>query len=474
MKRKVQEANERGIPSSTFTIKTTLGDVLNPTRISLAVFNGFKHQALELVRRMRNISFHASLLSYFHVLRLFEAGQINLHSLDQKFFYQCLKAVCNSGKEHTADQLENLNGAARRKADMENAVMESYRLFLAIELRDAPVEAAEADQEEVQEQEPARQFLQMNSVGLSYFLPSCATDMAKNVSNHVSAHYPDVKLKEFYLQIMRENDQMTANHAKKLAIHLFKLLHTPDATFWPTSVPQTMQLNQYMTGLYQQHHNRPGFELFSVVKAKSRPELYLFGMVESLHEMELIHQDANDNPQPRNPDPQNYITIGYAKKKIRKLNEHEFLSTNQRTALSQFMAQCIHNPIVMESFAQWLIPVQEEGLNMHDYIISLLDDQNFLNYAIDFFVNEGIITQAVRRIILHHRFSEESALIYLKTIIKIALKIIGGIFTPKQNSIARGNRLFKVMPLYSYQDRFVDSTRRILVHVESSETRIAC
>ena len=48
-----------------------------------------------------------------------------------------------------------------------------------------------------------------------------------------------------------------------------------------------------MTGLYQQHHNRPGFELFSVVEAKSKPELYLFGMVESLHGMELIHQDAN-------------------------------------------------------------------------------------------------------------------------------------------------------------------------------------
>ena len=218
--------------------------------------NGFSHAAREsfrgisltLVNRLRDVSFMAALISNFHVLRLYENGS-TIPELNSNFFYQCLNCATGKGVYHSQAVLQALeaspilaDGKKLDKLKMENAVHESYLLFRRISLADV------LDQSNIQ-QNPSHPRVHERD-GLTYFMPLLARDMVQNVANLVSSNFIQVKQREIMMKMRSDKPSLSMDHTKKLSLHLFKLIHSPHGTFWPTSVPQSEEMIEYMTTEY--------------------------------------------------------------------------------------------------------------------------------------------------------------------------------------------------------------------------------
>ena len=247
----VQKLETRTIVSTLPTIlKLSNSPLLQGTR------NGLSHRAREfarntiikLVDRLRDVSFMAALLSNFHVLRIHDMNA-TIHDLDFNFFYFCLVCVTGKGKAHSWEKVQELERSEiisdkkkLKKWKMENSVLISYQQFMQLELSDVNNQAN-------RQRNPAHPAVYERE-GLTYFMPSIANDMVQNIANLVSSNFIQVQQREIMVKMKKDKPSLSIDHAKKLSLHLFKLIHSPHGTFWPTTVPQSQEMIDYMTTEY--------------------------------------------------------------------------------------------------------------------------------------------------------------------------------------------------------------------------------
>ena len=137
--KKAQLASDSGGNVSSKVIKTRLDAVLmgqtdvdlNEIPITRSTALKVKLSLKDAVEKVRDITYFGSLLANLHVLVLLEAGRPVFHPLDQGFFMECFKLVCNRPETNLDMQkleieYENLNEKEKITRDMKVSLKHTF------------------------------------------------------------------------------------------------------------------------------------------------------------------------------------------------------------------------------------------------------------------------------------------------------------------------------------------------------------
>lgn len=354
--------------------------------------------------------------------------------LDQHFFYHCFRTVCGHRfANYTDDQIqEDVDqerfGQSNQKI-MSNEITQFYNdHFLALLQVTGSLNILQDENQ--------------NPICNNYtqILNMMARDLTQSLGAHVAANYEAIRIKTFKLDIeQRQSDlnnlvNYSSDTCAKLAKHLFKRLTGQD-TFFPTSLMNHVDRDAkeaFINQLFQEYNQDNHPQHNGAGHMQIHPGIYIPFIIQSL---EIMEQQLLNRQMTRPLLPQKRAKPGYLKRKLAKLPCYELLSTRKRRKLLHSMFYLIDAAIDevngiggfghFEDFDQVF-----EFIRQH--MVELINDEyrSYLNT-------------------LH----DEQMFFYI--IAKIAFKIMVREFRPKEFSTARGTRLFKILPLYSYQRRFI-------------------
>jgi hypothetical protein len=175
----------------------------------------------DAVEKVRDITYFASLLANLHVLVLLEETGSVSHPLDQNFFVECFKLICNheeSNLERKKREKEDLNEQEMINREMKDSLKRTFtNHFTTIDCY----------------QNFSKDNL--NYEGLSNILAYSAQELVANLKTHLVLNYEKMHLKRFFLIMKSDNQSWNSSDIQKLSKHAFKLL-TGAETQWPSSV----------------------------------------------------------------------------------------------------------------------------------------------------------------------------------------------------------------------------------------------
>ena len=185
----------------------------------------------------------------------------------------------------------------------------------------------------------------------------------------------------------------------------------------------------YLGGLFRANRELPLYTKYS-------PHLCIGPMIESLRFTQELIDRSPDIIRPEHSQP--FVTKSYCERKVRKLAVFEDMSTRNRRKLSSWMKIAISS----------LVPKVQQDPNLQ------LMDQ--------------VISNEIHATTLNLVENTPDLPIFFNSIRKIVLKIAGNAFHPKIFSRERGKqdwfmvliiylglKIFKILPLYTYQQRFI-------------------
>lgn len=180
-------------------------------------------------------------------------------------------------------------------------------------------------------------------------------------------------------------------------------------------------------------------------KAKSKPNVYVKQMIQSLAAMERTQSEAG---YMKDEEAQFYVAKGYATAKVKKLTEYATMSTKWRNKLAEFFVKTAPS----SAFQTYLAENIPENL-----------EEVWSNECFPILVRFGL--GRIRQVIMSLMYPklreyclglpQADFTLYLDTIAKVGFKINMAVFRPKKYTLTRGSRLYQVMPLYSYQQRHI-------------------